>query len=252
MTRNGFDMPSATQPKQLRYYERKTWKENSNMQLNFKRIIDLSYPIDENSPCELPIEPARIYDTATMEEDGYFESRVDLSGHYSTHTDTPSLMYASGFTIDQIPLEKLSGMVTLMNFSRDKKPGDEITEQEITNWMAEHDDIAKDSIVFLYTGMQEYAYQPIFNRKWIGLSGEAAKLLCDKGIKIVGTDAPSIDSLRGHDIQFPAHHTFLEHEIPIVEDICNLDKLPQNFYALIAPLKLCKSSGAPTRVFAFV
>ncbi|MBC8235090.1 cyclase family protein [bacterium] len=222
------------------------------MQLNFKQIIDLSYPVDENSPCELPIEPARIYDTATMEKDGYFESRVDLSGHYATHTDTPSLMYTDGFTIDQIPLEKLSGMVTLMNFSQDKKPGDEITEQELINWMVENGDIEKDSIVFLYTGMQEYAYQPIFNRKWIGLSGEAAKLLCDKGIKLVGTDAPSIDCLRGHEIEFPAHHTFLENKVPITENICNLDKLPQNFYAVIAPLKLCKSSGAPTRVFAFV
>lgn len=222
------------------------------MQLNFKNIIDLSYPVDENSPCELPIEPAKIYDTATMEKDGYFESRVDLSGHCSTHTDTPSLMYADGFTIDQIPLEQLSGMVTLINFSQDKKPGDEITEQEIINWITENGDIEKDSIIFLYTGMQEYAYQPIFNRKWIGLSREAAKLLCDKNIKVVGTDAPSIDSPRGHELEFPAHHTFLENEVPIVENICNLDKLPENFYVVIAPLKLCKSSGAPTRVFAFV
>ncbi len=222
------------------------------MQLNFTQIIDLGYTIEENSPCELPIEPARIYDTATMEKDGYFESRVDISGHYSTHIDTPSLMYAGGFTVDGISLEKLSGMVTLVNFSLSKKPGDEISEQEIITWMAENGDIAKDSIVFLYTGMQAYAYQPIFNRKWIGLSGAAAQLLCDKGIKLVGTDAPSIDSPRGHDIEFPSHHTFLKNGIPIVENICNMDKLPNNFYTVIAPLKLCRSSGAPTRVFAFV
>jgi len=225
---------------------------NDNMQLNFETTIDLSYPIDENSPCELPIGPARIYDTATMEKDGYFESRVDISGHYSTHTDTPSLMYAGGFTIDQISQKKLSGMVTLIDFSKSKKTGDEITKEDAEAWIAQHDGIPEGNIVFLYTGMQHLAYQPIFNRNWIGLSGEAAKLLCDKKIKTIGTDSPSIDSKRGHEIDFPAHHTFLENHIPIVENLCNLDKLPSSFYVLIAPMKLCKSSGAPTRVFAFV
>ena len=36
------------------------------MQLNYEEIIDLSYTVDENSPCELPIEPAKIYNTATI------------------------------------------------------------------------------------------------------------------------------------------------------------------------------------------
>ena len=40
------------------------------MQLNFQKVIDLSYQVDENSPRELPIDPVRIYDTATIEKDG--------------------------------------------------------------------------------------------------------------------------------------------------------------------------------------
>ena len=43
------------------------------MRIDFESIIDLSYPVDEDSPREGPIGPARIYDTATMEADGYFE-----------------------------------------------------------------------------------------------------------------------------------------------------------------------------------
>ena len=52
--------------------------------ISFDKIIDLSYNVDENSPRELPIDPVNIYHTATIEKDGYFESRVDLSGHCST------------------------------------------------------------------------------------------------------------------------------------------------------------------------
>lgn len=222
------------------------------MQLSYEKIIGLSYIIDEKSPCELPIEPAKIYDTATIEEDGYFEGRVEMSGHYSTHIDTPSLMYADGFTVDQIPVEKLHGFVTLIDFSDIKEPGDEISLDEINAWIDKHGDITEDSIVFIRTGMGDLAYETIFNRKWIGLSEDAAEYLCKKKIKIIGTDASSIDSLAGHEIDFPAHHTFLGHGIPNIENIKDLDKMPQNFYAVIAPLKLAKSSGAPTRVFAFV
>jgi len=221
------------------------------MQLNYKKIIDLSYIVDEDSPRELPIKPAKIYNTATIEEDGYFEGRVDMSGHYSTHIDTPSLMYADGFKIDQTPIEKLYGFVTLIDFSDIKEPGDEISFDEIKAWVDEHGDIPEGNLVFIRTGMGDFAYKEIFNRKWIGLSGNAAEYLCQKKIKIIGTDASSIDSPAGHEVKFPAHHTFLKHDIPIIEDIKCLDEMPQKFFVVIAPLKLAKSSGAPTRIFAF-
>ena len=49
--------------------------------LKSENVLDLSYVVDENSPRELPIDPVKIYDQATLEKDGYFESRVDMSGH---------------------------------------------------------------------------------------------------------------------------------------------------------------------------
>ena len=222
------------------------------MQINFQEVIDLSYPVDEDSPRELPIHPARIYDTATMEKDGYFESRVDLSGHYSTHIDVPCLMYADGYTIAEIPQDKLTGHAVLMDFSAAKQPEDAVTAGDIESWIAKNGDISPDGIVFMRTGMDRYAFQDIFNRKWIGFSGDAAELLIEKGIKVVGTDACSIDAMSGHQTEeFPAHRTFLGAGIPQVEDLCNLSLAPTHFYVVIAPLKLVRSSGAPTRVFAF-
>lgn len=222
------------------------------MQINFQKVIDLSYPVDEDSPRELPIQPARIYDTATMEKDGYFESRVDLSGHYSTHIDVPCLMYADGYTIAEIPQENLTGHAVLMDFSDSKQPGDAVNAGDVNSWMARNGDISPGSIVFMRTGMDRYAFQDIFNRKWIGFSGDAAELLIEKGIKVIGTDACSIDAMSGHQTEeFPAHHTFLGAGVPQVEDLCNLSLAPANFFVVIAPLKLVRSSGAPTRVFAF-
>ena len=93
------------------------------MQINFQKVVDLSYTVDENSPRELPIDPVKIYDTATIDKDGYFESRVDLSGHCATHIDVPCLMYSEGFTVAEIPQEKLTGSAVLIDLSDVKQPG---------------------------------------------------------------------------------------------------------------------------------
>ncbi len=226
------------------------------MRLDFQNVLDLSYVVDEKSPCELPIDPAKIYDQATLEEDGYFESRIDTSGHYSTHMDAPCLMYPGGATIAEIPKEKLTGHAVLMDFSAIKKPNDAVTAADVKAWIAENGEIPAGSIVFMRTGMDRFVYQDNFNREWIGFSEDAAEFLVEKGIKVIGTDACSIDSVAGHpplhDGLPPAHLVFLGAGIPHVEDLCNLSQLPTHFYVVIAPLKLARSSGAPTRVFAFV
>ena len=224
------------------------------MKIDFEKIIDLSYNVDENSPRELPIDPVRIYDTATIEADGYFESRVDLSGHCATHIDVPCLMYADGFTVAEIPQEKLFGNTVLIDLSDSKYPGDAVTAADLANWISDNGEIQAGDIVFLRTGMDQRVDQPSFNQKWIGFSEDGAQFLTEKGIKTVGTDACSIDSLAGHQGEGlpPAHLVFLGAGIPQVEDLKNLSLLPQQFYVTIAPLKLARSSGAPTRVFAFV
>lgn len=221
------------------------------IELRFERVIDLSYPVDEDPPRELPIDPPRIYATATIERDGYFEGRVDLSGHCSTHIDAPALMYADGKTVDQIDPWRLYGRAILMDFSF-LKPGEAIGQGTIQRWINRYGDIPEGVILFIRTGMERYVGQPIYNRKWIGLDGNAASFLCSKGIKLIGIDSPNIDCVEGVELDFPAHHTFLKHDIPNVENLANLDGLPREFFVVVAPMKLAKSSGAPARVFAFV
>ena len=221
------------------------------MRIDFENIIDLSYPVDEDSPREGPIGPAKIYDTATMEEDGYFESRIDVSGHYSTHIDAPALMYADGAVVADLPIQQLMGEAVLMDFSH-LSPGDEITKALLEDWMRKNGDV-KGKIVVLFTGMQKIVDKPEFIEKWIGLTAEAAEFMASSGVKVIASDSCNIDCVAGKDIDFPAHHTFLKHGIPNVENLCNLDKLPESgFYLIVAPMKLYKSSGAPARVIALV
>ena len=65
----------------------------------------------------------------------------------------------------------------------------------------------------------------------------------------VGTDCASFD--KGQANEFPAHQIFLGNDIWGIENIANLDKLPDSGYTIFNMVfKLQEGSGAPTRLYA--
>ena len=220
-------------------------------QIAFERMIDLTYTVDADSPREPAIGPAKLYHTATMEQDGYFESRVDVSGHTATHMDTPCLMYADGYNVAEVELWRLTGEAHMVDVSH-LKAGDSITSDVLQAWEDAGGSFPKDAIVFLKTGMEALFGESVFNQNWIGLDGPGTQWLVDRGVKLIGTDACAIESIWGPRDGFPSHHIFLENQIPIIENLRALDELPATFQVVAAPMKLANSSAAPTRVFAFV
>jgi kynurenine formamidase len=52
---------------------------------------------------------------------------------------------------------------------------------------------------------------------------------------------------------FPIHRVFLKRGIPQIENLCNLERIEQEEFLLVAlPLKLAKGEGAPARVIAII
>ena len=65
----------------------------------------------------------------------------------------------------------------------------------------------------------------------------------------VGTDCPSFDAAQAH--TFPAHKIFLGNNVWGLENVANLDKLPESGYTIYNMVfKLYDGSGAPTRLYA--
>jgi kynurenine formamidase len=85
---------------------------------------------------------------------------------------------------------------------------------------------------------------------WPGLHRTAAQYLLDRRIKAVGTDCLSIDCCGSTEI--PAHDRFLRNDILIMENLANLDDLPERFFFLAAPLKIHEGSGSPIRAVALL
>ena len=81
------------------------------------------------------------------------------------------------------------------------------------------------------------------------LDAEASKYLVSCGLKGVGTDAISVDSLSGSD--YPAHKVLLGGGLVIVENLCLKKVVGRKdvmFFAL--PLKYAGADGAPVRAIA--
>ena len=80
---------------------------------------------------------------------------------------------------------------------------------------------------------------------------EAAKYLVEKSVAAIGVDTLSPDppaALASN----PIHTFVLENQVLIIENLTNLDRLPDFFLFFAAPLKIKRGSGSPLRVLALV
>jgi kynurenine formamidase len=64
-------------------------------------------------------------------------------------------------------------------------------------------------------------------------------------------DTPSIDY--GQSTHFQSHVTLFTHNIPVFENVANLDQLPGHGFEVVAlPMKIGGGSGGPIRIVAFL
>ncbi|MDX1407424.1 MAG: cyclase family protein, partial [Saprospiraceae bacterium] len=133
------------------------------------------------------------------------------------------------------------------------------------NWERNHGEIPEGAIVLLRTGFGRFwpdrlRYMGTDQRgpsaalmlHFPGLSPEAARwLVSERSIKAIGIDTPSIDFGRSSD--FLAHRILFEKEIPVFENVANLEQLPvTGSYVVALPMKIRGGSGGPLRIVAFV
>jgi arylformamidase len=84
-----------------------------------------------------------------------------------------------------------------------------------------------------------------FREDFAALSPGLIDYLHGAGVKLVGTDAPSVDPFASKDL--PAHRRFLANDMAILEGLA-LERVPEGTYELIAlPLRLVGFDASPVR-----
>lgn len=84
-----------------------------------------------------------------------------------------------------------------------------------------------------------------------GIGADAARVLVERGIDMVGLDTASLDY--GPSKDFAAHRIFAGANVPGLENLTNLDRLPATgAYIIAMPMKIAGGTGGPCRVIAIL
>jgi arylformamidase len=212
-------------------------------------IIDLTYIINEEmitypTPWHPKVSIGRL---GKIEEVGRNTRKITLGTHTGTHIDAPLHFISNGKSIDVIPLEKMVGEVTILDFSNFKE-NQPIKKEDLVNKK-----ISK-RMIFRF-GWQRFWNKKEFYENYPYFTEDAANYLVTNGVEVVGYDTPSPDESKKREdgIDSPIHKIFLKNEVVLLEYLANLDKLKnlEGWNLVIAPMKIEDSDGAPARVFVF-
>lgn len=176
---------------------------------------------------------------------GYSSEVMFLSTHTGTHIDAPSHFIPDSRTIDKIKVSRFVSRSILIKIP--KNADQQITLNDIINCKIN----ANDTVVFA-TGWEKRFKNDNYMMNNPGLSLDAAEYLVSNRVNAVAIDGPSID--RGVDNNFNIHSALLSNDIPIIENLCNLEELStvKSFTLIVNPLKLVGASGSPVRAIALV
>jgi kynurenine formamidase len=232
-------------------------------------VVDLTYSYDEhtlywpNSPSAFELKKLSYGPTPG----GYFYSSNAYSApeHGGTHVDAPIHFAEHGLTIDALPPQQLIAPAAVIDISAKTaaNPDYLLTPDDVREFERAHGHIAAGTIVLLRTGWAKF----YGNRKayfgddtpgatdhlhFPSYGAEAARLLVEeRKVGAIGVDTASIDYGQSHDFQ--VHRIANGADVPGLENIANLDRLPASGAWVIGlPMKIAGGSGGPLRIVALV
>ena len=167
-------------------------------------IIDLTHTITPDMPMYPGSAAPTIEPTGSLTRNGYRETRLTIASHTGTHMDAPSHMLARGSTLEVLPASQFCGRAVVLDVS-DLPPRSIITADHLR---ALNGTIRSADFVLFYTGWEKkWGTDAYYDDDFPVPDREAAQYLVSCGLKGVGTDALSVDTLR--DEEFAAHKTLL-------------------------------------------
>lgn len=202
------------------------------------KIYDISPPLSSRTaawPGDTPFEQWKLQ--SFSKGDSINLGSIRLSLHTGSHMDAPCHYLEDGPTIDQIALEWCIGPARLVTLSEEETiPGSRL-ERLLTPREA-----CPERLLIRFFSIQDACQFP---SQYGSLSVEAAKLISESEIRLLGVDAPSVDHVDSKDL--PVHHILGQAGIVILESLV-LSGVPDGDYELVAlPLKIVGGDASPVR-----
>ena len=204
------------------------------------RILDISLPVSPSLPV-WPGDPAIVLEPISSIESGaeYNLTKLNSSVHIGTHVDAPLHFLSDGRSVDQLPLDVLTGLCYVVQLP----DGVDAITAEVLDGIP----LAEGTTRILFGTRNSHGWasgETEFQPDFVAITEDGAEWLVARGIQLVGVDYLSVAP---YEDTVPTHRVLLQAGIIVVEGL-NLSQVPRGFYDLYClPLKLVDVEGAPAR-----
>ena len=198
------------------------------------KIYDVTIAISEFIPT-FPGDPAVKIDAchSIANGDSSNVSQICLGLHTATHVDAPNHFIEGTRRVDELDLDKLVGDCRVIEL-----------DENVMAITAQHVEKLENVERLLFkTRNSQFWNEPEkgFRTDFTYISPEAAQILVEKGVKLVGIDYLSVEQFGAN--SFATHITLLENEVVILEGL-DLREVPAGDYELFClPLKIVGGTG---------
>lgn len=179
--------------------------------------------------------------------------------------DSPAHLHKGSWRVHQIPIKNLVGPGVIIDVKEKAKTNFDyqVTKSDLEDWEIKFGTIPDGAVVLMNSGWSKNYPEPnlVFKTNTPENSStyhfpswheDAIDWLVEnRKVHVVGVDTPSNDYGQSRD--FPAHVILGSRNIPGIENVANLDKIPQSgSIVVVGVMKLEDGSGCPARVIALV
>ena len=208
---------------------------------------DLSQVLENDMPVYPGSKPAVVIQESYFTREGFNELSLQISTHSGTHVDCGYHMVASGSDTLTTSVDRFFGSGMVIDCRHIAT--DRIITREHLN---QHERLIRGSeFILLHTGWSQFWSHTRYYHGFPVMSPDAAKYLTGFKLKGIGCDAIGFDPVESTD--FPVHNIILSAGMILVENLVNLDSLPESgFMFSCFPLRIKDGDGSPVRAVGIV
>lgn len=171
--------------------------------------------------------------------DGLTLSAYALGAHSGTHVDAPMHFILGGASVDQVPLDALMGRARVIEIA------DSVQAIDAAE-LARHEWKGAERVIFRTRSARGgWMDSAAFHRDFVYVAPDAAQLLADAGVKLVGIDYISAEQFGAPEPR--THRILLGKGIAVVEGLQLRSVPPGDYDVVILPMKVAGHDGAPAR-----
>jgi kynurenine formamidase len=215
-------------------------------------LVDVSYVVEHGMVTYKGLPAPLVCDFLSREQSRshyapgteFHIGKIEMVANTGTYLDSPFHRYAAGKDLSELPLERLAnlqGVVIAADLSKGRAIG--------RSTFKGHD--LRGKAVLVRTGWDAHWRTDQYFDGHPFLTKDAAEHLLAAGVALVGIDSLNIDDTG--DLSRPVHSLLLAAEVPIVEHLRGLGRLPGDGFRFFAvPVKVKGLGTFPVRAFGLV